>query len=102
MKTLNAIFSIAAIALCCSTAAYAEQNASAKFTAVAPSGYEELVITARRGQHQDGKPPGNSAGCAAVPDKDPGTPGTNRLARWQARDAASQPLRPGGHVKLLL
>jgi len=52
MKTLNAIFSIAAIALCCSTAAYAEQNASAKFTAVAPSGYEELVITARRGMAQ--------------------------------------------------
>ena len=48
MKTLNSFFSIAAIALCCSTAAFAEQNASAKLSAMSSGSCEELVITAQR------------------------------------------------------
>jgi len=48
MNTLNAIVSIAVISLCCSTAAWATQNASATVAVIAPQGCEELIITARR------------------------------------------------------
>ncbi len=48
MKTLSAIFSIAAITLCCSTAALAAQNTPAPAAAAAQEGCEELIITARR------------------------------------------------------
>ncbi len=46
MKTVKALFTIAALALCFSTAARAEQNAHA--AVLAPAGCEEVIITAQR------------------------------------------------------
>ena len=51
MKTVNALCSITLMALCCSTAALAEQTTAANAAALAPAGCEEVIITAQRVSH---------------------------------------------------